>query len=235
MLLSTSDDFGRSFEWTLSRARIARATRMEASMAARVAGVWFGICLGIVAETAAAQSLGDVARQEAARRQQVRGGGEAKAQRVLTNADLPASAIVAPARASAATGEGEGGEAAALAATPAEGAARPETAGDAAAAAPKGAAEPTDDEAGWRDRAGRINTALAGARSQLRQLKALSERLSLEAQASNPAIAARAQAERLEMRAQIAQADEKVSEAEALHAALVHESRTAGVPPAWIQ
>ena len=69
----------------------------------------------------------------------------------------------------------------------------------------------------------------------MRQLKALSDRLSLESQASNPAIAARAQAERDEMRAQITLAEEKQAAAQAERDAFVQEARVAGVPPAWIQ
>lgn len=206
-------------------------------MAGRVAGVLVGIFLGIVADGAAAQSLADVARQEAARRQQVSGEGSTKNKKVLTNADLPASAIVEPARATTEPADSQDsaiGAAPAARSVPAD-AATVETAKVADPTTPKPAAAQTDDEAGWRDRAVRVNTALAGARVQLRQLKALSERLSLESQAANPAIAARAQAERPELLARIAQADEKVAEAEALHAALVHESRTAGVPPAWVQ
>ena len=181
-----------------------------------------------------AQSLADVARQEAARRQQV-----AKTGKVLTNADLPASAVVAPPgapSAAAATDTADG------AATPAAGdTAAAGTAESAAAAKPapkegapaasKAAAAPTDDEAGWRARADRINTALAAAHAQVRQLKALSDRLSLESQASNPAIAARAQAERTELRAQITQAEEKQAAAQSERDAFVQEARVAGVPP----
>lgn len=209
--------------------------RMEASMAGRVAGVLVGIFLGVVADTAAAQSLADVARQEAARRQQGGSTGAAKP-RVLTNADLPASAIVGPAGAAATATAAEGQssdvtpEAAPAAATAAEGA--PTAAAPAAAVATDA---PVDEQAGWRDRAGRINASLAAAQSHVRQLRALSDRLSLESQASNPAIAARAQAERGALRDQIAQAEEKATEARALHASLVHEARTAAVPPAWIQ
>ena len=200
-------------------------------MVKKLAGLCVGLLCGVMATAAPAQSLADVARQAAARRQgdaDARGG---KSTKVLTNADLPASAIVAPARAPADAQEPD-------TVAPAHGgtdAAAAEVRPDAAPAAQRPAAAPTDDEAGWRDRAGRVNAAVAAAEAQLRQLKALSDRLSLEEQASNPAIAARAQAERAQLRAQIAHAAQKAAEAQSLHAALAHEARTAGVPPPWIQ
>ena len=161
---------------------------------------------------------------------------------MLTNADLPASAVVAPPGSAQLRGRDRtrltrppaaADGSAAKAAEPA-GAAKP-AAKEGAEAASKAAAAPTDDEAGWRARADRINAALAAAHAQVRQLKALSDRLSLESQASNPAIAARAQAERTELRAQIAQAEEKQAAAQAERDAFVQEARVAGVPPAWIQ
>ncbi len=198
-------------------------------MAGRVTGVLVGIFLGVVADTAVAQSLADVARQEAARRQQ--GSTGVPTTRVLTNADLPAAAVVAPAGATTAPADGQPPEAVAEA-TPSEGIAAE---GPRDGSAPAADTVPADEQAVWRARAGRVNAALAAAQVQLRQLRALSDRLSLEAQASNTAIAARAQAERVVLRDQIAQAEDKTAEARAEYAILVHDSRTAAVPPAWIQ
>src|SRR5690349_8451300 len=175
-------------------------------MAGRIAGVLVGILLGVMASPAMAQSLGDVAREEAARRQQVKQTGK-----VLTNADLPASAVVGPpAPAGAEAAAEKSGDAAAPAgetaaagkAEPGE-AAKPGEAGKLAAKDGASKAAPTDDEDGWRARAEKVNAAVAAANAQVRQLKALSDRLSLEAQASNPKIATAAQAERTDLRAQI--------------------------------
>jgi hypothetical protein len=207
---------------------------MEAWMAGRMACVLVGILLGVMASPARAQSLGDVAREEAARRQQVKPTGK-----VITNADLPASAVVAPPGAPAAEVAPDKAEAVATT----EGTTSPDKARSAEPVKPGSkegatatpAAAPTDDEAGWRGRAERVNSALAAAHAQVRQLKALSDRLSLEAQASNPAIAARAQAERTELRAHIAQAEEKQAAAQSERDAFVQQARVAGVPPAWIQ
>jgi hypothetical protein len=203
-------------------------------MVGRVAGTVVGMLLVAMTGAAAAQSLGDVARQEAARRGKMAAGTS----KVLTNADLPASAVVGPGEAAApadtatdaAKDAPEAAKAAVGTGTPAAAAAK-----DADTSAAKAAPAPTDDEAGWRARAERVNTALDGARMHVRQLKALSDRLSLESQASNPDIAARAQSERGDMRAQIALAEEKAAQAQAQRDALVLEARTAGVPPAWIQ
>uniref|UniRef100_UPI0025C2FCBF hypothetical protein n=1 Tax=Luteitalea sp. TaxID=2004800 RepID=UPI0025C2FCBF len=69
-------------------------------MTGRIAGVLAGILVGVMAGPATAQSLGDVARQEAARREQVKAGSK-----VFTNADLPPSAVLAPARDTTSAGD----------------------------------------------------------------------------------------------------------------------------------
>jgi hypothetical protein len=209
-------------------------------MAGRIAGVLVGLFVGMMASSAAAQSLADVARQEASRRERLKATGKVTDGRVLTNADLPASAVVAPAGASTPAETASDGEGKA-AAPAAEGGSASPAAAAAATLAPKaegsGKAEsaPTDDEAGWRARAERVNGALAAAQTQVRQLKALSDRLSLEAQANDPAIAARAQAERADIKTQVLAAEEKAAAALAARQALVQEARVAGVLPAWIQ
>jgi len=175
-----------------------------------------------------------VAREEAARRQQVKQTGK-----VLTNADLPPSAVVGPPAPADAQSAAE--TSADAVTSPGETAAAGKAeSGEAARPAPKdgaskAAATPTDDEAGWRARADKVNAALAAANAQVRQLNALSDRLSLEAQASNPKIATAAQAERTALRAQIAQAEEKQALAQAERDTLVQQARVAGVLPAWIQ
>ncbi len=209
-------------------------------MSGRNTVVLAGLLMGALVSPAAGQSLGDVARQEAARREKVKGG------KVLTNADLPASAILVPQDTAPPAGEEPGttplAAAAAAAAGPgaaaepgAPAAAQAGTAKASDAATGSAAAAPTDDEPGWRARAERINSELSAARAQVRQLKALSDRLSLEAQASNPAIAARAADEREALRAQIAQAEAKEAAAAANRQALERDARIAGVPPTWIQ
>ena len=203
-------------------------------MTGRILGLVAGVLVCGLAVPAAGQSLGDVARQEAARRGQVKSSGK-----VLTNADLPASAVVVTSAAPAQTPAGDQVEAvdekktltgAAAAAATASG-----VAADGAAADAKPTPASGDDEAGWRARAERVNAALAAARTQLRQLKALSDRLGLEALAVDQTVAARAGAERTDLQAQVAKADAALAAAQADHDALAQEARVAGVPPAWIQ
>ncbi len=203
-------------------------------MGGRFAGVLVGILMGAFVSPAAGQSLADVARQEAARREQVKASGKGSERKVLTNADLPASAVVALPGApspSATEPEGEGAQAAK---EPAAAGAAPATAAE-TLAANAARRELTDDEAGWRARAERVNGALAAARAQVRQLRALRDRVSLEAQASDPAVVARAEAERPAVRAQVLEAEAKEAAALADWQALDRDARVAGVPRPWVQ
>lgn len=184
-------------------------------MTARIGGLVMAVLFTMMVSPTGAQSLGDVARQEGARREQIKAPAK-----VFTNADLPKSAV-----------EGE-------AETPA-----PEASGTAstlAAAAGEtaktdGAEPPKDDEAGWRTRASQVNGKYAEAQTTARLLKALSDRLGLEMQASNPDIAQRAATERAQVKLQLAEAEQKEAAAREAKQAFEREARTAGVPPAWIQ
>ena len=183
-------------------------------MSARTAGMLVGILWGALVSPAAAQSLGDLARQEAARREQIKAPAK-----VFTSADLPKPAedeVIAtePADAAAPAKDGQG------AASPADA---------------KADATPKDDEAGWRARAAQVNGKLAEAQTATRLLKALSDRLGLEMQAANPDIAARAAAERDQVKLKLAEAQAREAEAHEAHQAFGRDARAAGVPPAWIQ
>lgn len=206
-------------------------------MAGRIAGVLVGLLVGALVSPAAAQSLADVARKEAARREQLKASGKATESKLLTNADLPASAVVAPQGAPASGEAAPASDDPSAAKSPSDAASTPAAAAATLAAkSDEGTpAAPTDDEAGWRARAERVNSALAAARTQVRQLKGLSDRLSLEVQATDPAIVSRAQAEWADLKAQIAAAEQKESAALADRQALEQEARVAGVLPAWIQ
>ncbi len=194
-------------------------------MGARIAGMVVAILWGGMLVPASAQSLGEVARKEAARREQIKTSGK-----VLTNADLPASAVLQPGATEASEGGAEPSAAASSEEAPA-GAAKPK----AAAAELDKAAAPRDDEDGWRQRAAVVNKALAEVRAQVRQLRALSDRLSLEMQASDPAVVARATRERQDVKSQLATVESREADAAAARQAFEQEARIAGVPPAWIQ
>lgn len=183
-------------------------------MTARVMSILVAILMGAFLAPAAAQSLGEVARKEQSRREQIKAPTK-----VLTNADLPASAAEDDMAPAATTPDAD--------AAAADGEKAP--AGDAAAETPK------DDEAGWRGRASQVNTKYAEAQAATRLLKALSDRLGLEMQAANPAIAQRAATERAEVRARLAEAEQKEAAAREAREAFQREARAAGVPPPWIQ
>lgn len=176
------------------------------------------ILAGVMQSPAAGQSLADVARQEAARRQQIKAP-----KKVLTNADLPASAVRVPDRAAAPEGEAE---------SQVSEAADPSAPVSPASTAP---AARKDDEAAWRGRAETVNGALTAARAKVRQLKALSDQLALEMQATNAAAAARAAAERVDVTDQLARAQSEADDAFAARHTLELEARQSGVPPPWIQ
>lgn len=188
-------------------------------MTARAAGMLAAILVGMAWAPAAAQSLGDVARQEHARRERI-----TAPTKVLTNADLPASAVAPPAAAATPREAPEG--------SAAEGAAGESESRPAGPAAP---APPADDEAGWKARAAQVNGKYAEAQAAARLLKALSDRLGLEMQASNPAIAQRASVERAEVKARLVDAEQKEAAALEAQQAFQREARASGVPPAWIQ
>ncbi|HTU99154.1 MAG TPA: hypothetical protein VMF13_01350 [Luteitalea sp.] len=188
-------------------------------MSVRMAGVLAVVLCGALASPVMAQGLADVARKEAQRREQLASPGK-----VLTNADLPASAVVAPPSpavvpaAEQASGEAPAGEAPAADAAPAT-----------SPAAPK------DDEDGWKRRAATVNGAWNTARAQVRQLQALVDRLGLEMAATDKSIAERAGAERADVRQQLAIAREAEAVAAAARAAFEQEARASGVPAGWIQ
>ena len=192
-------------------------------MSARIVGVLAMVVWAMVALPAAAQSLGEVARKEAARRERIKSGGK-----VLTNADLPASAVLAPAQDAATAKAAEDKSTG----QPTEGAAAKAAAAPPTSGAP---APPKDDEEGWRGRAAKINAALADARAQARQLSALSDRLALEMQATDRSVAARAAREREDVKVKLAEAEAVAAKAQSTREAFVQEARVAGVPPAWIQ
>ncbi len=195
-------------------------------MGRAMTGMLATILWGVMLVPASGQSLADVARQEEARRAKVRTSGK-----VLTNADLPASAILQPASVTTPAAEGVDGTA-----SPA-GDAEASTEGAPAKAdgAPAAAKAPTDDEAGWTQRAAAVNKALADAQAEARLLRALADRLALEMHAGNPAAAERAARERDDVKTRMAAVEARELDANAARRALELEARAAGVPPAWIQ
>ncbi len=195
-------------------------------MGRAVTGMLAAILWGVMLVPASGQSLADVARQEEARRAQVKKSGK-----VLTNADLPASAILQPAPAAAPAADGvDGAGSPAGDAEVSNGDAPPKAAGAQAAAE-----APRDDQAGWTQRAAVVNKALTDAQAEARLLRALADRLALEMHAGSPAAAERAAREREDVKTRMAAVEAREMEATAARRAFELEARAAGVPPAWIQ
>jgi hypothetical protein len=207
-------------------------------MCGRFTGLCAAMFWAVMVAVASGQSLAEVARREAARRE-----GLTSTSPVLTNADLPASAVLssgtpadsAPAAEDAASVDADAGDQP-LDETTAAREQAPGTPGEPAERDARGeVAASRDDEAGWRARATRVNGQLAEARAQVRQLRALSDRLALEMLAADRTLAARAARERDEVKARVAVAEAAEAEAMALRRVMEHDARVGGVPAAWIQ
>lgn len=171
--------------------------------------------LVVIASSATAQSLGDVARQEEARRAAVKAAARAK---VLTNADLaadpntgataPASAVAVPAPpaasvvAPASASPGNASVAAVTAAAPAD-------------------TKPKEDEASWRRRA-------ADLRARVEKAQKMVDGFAGGTAAEDPREQARV--ETLIKRAQ----NELTRAGDALRR-LMMQADAAGVPPAWVR
>lgn len=174
--------------------------------------------LVVIASSASAQSLADVARQEEARRAAVKAAARAK---VLTNADLAADpradgVAAAPSAASAALAPAP----AAAASAPAGANPGNVSAGAVVAAAPPDA-KPKEDEASWRRRA-------ADLRARVEKAQKAVDVFATGTPAEDPREQARVDA--LRKRAQ-----DTLTRAEDALRLLIMQADVAGVPPAWVQ
>lgn len=170
--------------------------------------------LVVIASSASAQSLGDVARQEEARRAAVKAAARAK---VLTNADLAADPR-AGAPAPLATVAVPASPPAAAVAAPAGAPGNDSAGGVMAAAAPE--TKPKEDEALWRRRAAEHRDRLAKAQQRVNSL------------AGAPAQDPREQARMAEL---LKKAQDELRRADEAQRLLVMQADVAGIPPAWIK
>jgi hypothetical protein len=181
----------------------------------------------ILTSGAPAQSLGDVARKEEARRKATASG------KVYTNDDVRVAPLPA---ASPATG-----------ATPADAAkpeakseAKPATGGDAKAGAssdPKaGTPDGKNDEAAWRERRKSIQDALARAESFAGALQSQINGLTTEfAARDDPAQRNRIGADRQKALTELERVKKEIHQHTKALADLQEEARKAGVPPGWLR
>jgi len=189
----------------------------------------------ILTSGAPAQSLGDVARKEEARRKATASG------KVYTNDDVrgaPAPAT-SPAQPAAPT-QGTGGAPADAAKPDAKSEARPATGGDARAGAsadPKaGAPAGKSDEAAWRERRKSIQDALARAESFAGALQSQINGLTTEfAARDDPAQRNRIGADRQKALTELERVKKEIQQHTKELADLQEEARKAGVPPGWLR
>jgi hypothetical protein len=183
-----------------------------------------GVMLALIAPPAAAQSLGDVARQEQARRGAVKGTGK-----VYTNDRLRAEPA-SPAAASPSTPQQA--TTSPVAAAPAAGAKTPGQPGT----APEGSAAGPKDEKSWRQRmtslreSAQRNRVLADALQS--RINALSADFTARDDPSQRAVIARdrdrALVELGRLKTEIQDQDKAIADA-------MEEARKAGVPAGWLR
>jgi hypothetical protein len=167
-----------------------------------------------VASTVMAQSLGDVARKEEARRKNVTGTGKVYTNDNLRGTDAAPVPPPAPAQAppSPSTSQGKGG------------------------AAPADASDPKKDEAHWRGR-------MAAARDSLERARAFREALQSQINALNADFTARADPfqraligeKRQKALSEHARVSKEIADLEQQIRDIEEEARKAGVPPGWVR
>ena len=199
--------------------RVARA-------AAAAACLWLAF-----AADAQAQSLGDVAREEAARRNKVATSGKA-----YTNANLepaPPPAVAAPASAAPASQSGASGQAASGQAP--SGAAAP-AAGTPAAKSDKKGEPDKKDEKYWRERLKTTREAKARAESFAEALQSRINALSTDfVNRDDPAQRSVIAADRQKALDELARVKKEIQEHTKALADLQTEARREGVPPGWVR
>lgn len=176
--------------------------------------------LVVIASSASAQSLGDVARQEEARRAAVKAAARAK---VLTNADLaadPNTGATAPASAVAVPAPPAASVVAPASASPGNASAAAVTAAGVTAATPADT-KPKEDEASWRRRA-------ADLRARVEKAQKAVDGFTGGTSAEDPREQARV--ETLMKRAQ-----NELTRAGDAFRRLMMQADAAGVPPEWVR
>ena len=195
--------------------------------------VVFVALAAILTSGAPAQSLGDVARKEEARRKATASG------KVYTNDDVRGAP--APATSPAQPAAPTQGRAPADAAKPdPKSEAKPATGGDARAGAsadPKpGAPAGKSDEAAWRERRKSIQDALARAESFAGALQSQINGLTTEfAARDDPAQRNRIGADRQKALTELERVKKEIQQHTKALADLQEEARKAGVPPGWLR
>ncbi|MBI4265785.1 MAG: hypothetical protein HY657_15525 [Acidobacteria bacterium] len=175
---------------------------------------------------ASAQSVADIARQEAARRKAITTPGK-----VYTNDNLrrepPSTASVPAPPAAAPAVQPQGAE---------PGQAAPAGAAEAAAAPPPAAAEPVRDEAYWRQRLTAEREALARAQIFAEALQSRINALTTDfVNRDDPAQRDVIAADRQTALAELERVQREIQDHQKAIAGIQEEARRAGVPPGWLR
>jgi hypothetical protein len=174
--------------------------------------------LALGAATASAQSLGDVARKEEARRKTAKQG------KVYTNGDLPGGGTAAPAPPQAAPVEQLAPSTSGAQGT------KPEEKG---AAAPD---DPRKDEAHWRGRMQAARAALDRARMFRDALQSRINALGNDfAARDDPAQRNQIAGDRQKALAEMERVTKEIADGEQAIRDIEEEARKAGVPPGWVR
>lgn len=194
----------------------------------------YGLALTLlVAQVAAAQSLGEVARQEAERRKAIVSSGK-----VFTNENLrtqPAPAVVAAPAAPAAAAPAAAGQAPTQVA-PSPSGTPPAAPGQPATPAPAASAEGARDEASWRQRMTAEREALARAQIFADALQSRINALATDfAARSDPAQRAVISGDRQKALAELDRVKQEIAQHQKAIATIQDEARRAGVPAGWVR
>jgi hypothetical protein len=184
-----------------------------------------GVVLGLVGGFAAglyAQSLGEVARQEEARRKAIK-----EPAKVYTNDNLRGSDLPAPAPA-AATPQ--------TPAAPAPASVQPPVAAQVPGTAPAGAPGEVRDEKYWRGRVDAARTALTRAQTFQEALQSRINALSADfVNRDDPAQRNVIAAERQKALAELDRVKQEIADGQKAIAAVQEEARRANVPAGWVR
>ena len=190
--------------------------------------VAFMLALVWLARSASAQSLGELARREEARRKAIKSSGK-----VYTNDSVrsePAPAVAAaPATAAPASS--------APATPPSPSGAQPSAAGDKdKQATPPAAADPKKDEASWRKRVQAERDALQRAQTFADALQSRINGLSTDfAARDDPAQRATISTDRQKALAELDRVKQEIQQHTKALAGIQEEARKAGVPAGWVR
>jgi hypothetical protein len=186
-----------------------------------------GVLLGLICGTAAglyAQSLGEVARQEEARRKSIKDPAK-----VYTNDNLRGSDIPAPPPAATTAQPPAAG-------TPAPGSAQPSAAAQPPGQAPAASPGDVKDEKYWRGRVDAARTALTRAQTFQDALQSRINALSADfVNRDDPAQRNVIAAERQKALAELDRVKQEIADSQKAIAAVQDEARRASVPAGWVR